>query len=179
MDRGLDDMEIINRVVAGEKEKFSILIDRYAPLFFLYFRQRGVESTDTIHDLMQETFLKVFTSLPKFRPFGSFKAWLLTICRGTVSNYHSSRQKESGNRSNPLIEQYSAGFEKDVIQTAIVNKALSELSDIQRETVVMKYFWQLGCSEIADLLNLPLGTVKSHLFHARKRLWELLKEKDL
>jgi len=170
----VSDLEIIKEFQLGKTDRFEFLVKRYASLCHYYFQQRRSIDQETAQDLTQEVLLRIYKNLKQFEPRSSLKAWILTICRN-VANDFFRRKKE------PEISQYatqedipqSAEFETAQIQRKSIADALDVLPERQKEIIEMKYFWQMSCDEIANIMGIPSGTVKSDLFRARLRLFEI------
>lgn len=169
------DFEIITEILTGNPGRFSGLVKRYSPLCYYYFQQRCGCDVETAKGMVQEVFMRVFKNLSRLEPDPAFRPWLMRICRNLAidTQRKKSRISESLSRKVP-DELRTVSPEKIVVKTAIIRDALQTLSDRQREIVEMHYFWGLSCSEIAEIMEIPEGTVKSDLYHARLRLGECL-----
>jgi RNA polymerase sigma-70 factor (ECF subfamily) len=140
---------------------------------------------DDAQDLMQDTALKVLDNRDKFVDNVNFKGWVLTVMRNIfVNNYHkinriqmSIIQKHEFDSLN-IIDESGFGFVDHFFQLQEMSQAINQLSDELKHPLSMylsgyKYF------EIAEKLNIPLGTVKSRIFFARRALQRELKEHAL
>jgi len=129
---------------------------------------------DVADDITQEVFLKVFRNLHNFRNEASVKTWLLSITRNAVLDY----RKSAFMRRVTLVDRFledaeSRSAEKEVIESLAVNdmwKKVLELPTKYREAVILFAHYQLSMKEMAELLGVSEGTVKSRLFHARQKL---------
>lgn len=145
-----------------------------------YFAYTLTTNSDEAKDLLQDTLLKALINKDKFKMPHNFKSWAYTIMRNTfINNYRRSVKtnsifKQSENSENLLPNQYLVSPESEHSYKEIKNK-VSNLQDDFREpfqlfTDGFKY------KEIAEKLSLPIGTVKSKIFFARKHLMKDLKE---
>ncbi|MBF0407557.1 MAG: RNA polymerase sigma factor [Candidatus Riflebacteria bacterium] len=175
----IDDLDVkalIKRIIEGETDLFLSLVNRFSPLAHHFFFNRTGRNLEATHDLMQEAFTKAFVNLHTFRLDGSFSAWFMTICRNLAINQFHRRKLEEYHLQDDRCEEKNGDFSNDLIKKEEVQKAMSHLTDVQRQVVEMKYFWDLNCKEIGKALNIPEGSIKSHLFYARLRLLEVLGE---
>jgi RNA polymerase sigma-70 factor (ECF subfamily) len=183
-------VSLIRRCKKQDREAFDILFERCEqPLYRLcygYARDR-----DTALDLMQEVYLKVFRSIQTFDENYIFLPWLKKIAVNTCINYHRDhdQQKElsienwSADRLN-LLESLPSpvSLEDDIITKSITQTiidSIGELPDIYRLVLTLRYIEDLSYRNIADTLDLPLGTVKSHIFRGRDILKNKLQKAGL
>jgi RNA polymerase sigma-70 factor (ECF subfamily) len=138
---------------------------------FAYSMTRKWDQAD---DIAQEVFLKAYRNLHTFRSQSSVKTWLLAITRNMVLDY----RKQAFFRRVVLVDAFrddgaSSSAEREVIESLAVNemwKRVLELPCKYREVVILYAHYQLSMKEIADMLGVSEGTVKSRLFHARRKL---------
>lgn len=169
------DCQLIQSVKDGNQQAFDTLVERYLRLCQAYFF-RKVFNKEIARDLSQEVFISAYHSVPKLAPDSNFKAWLMRVCRNKFLDYLRSNKRREVASERVIAHQ--PGFESAIVQTDTINQALKRLDPIQQEVVELKYLGDLSCREIAQILEIPEGTVKSHLFYARKRLLELFEDKD-
>jgi len=171
---------IVERALTGDAEAFGELVRRWERrIFALTYGMLGRE--EDARDATQETFLAAFRSLRNFRGEAKVSSWLHRI----AVNQCISRQRRAKVRSESALEdeqETNAGsFAMPVSyspahvvegrqQTAAVRRAINSLPVELRQVVVMKEFEELTFREIADVLDLPLSTVKSRLYTALKQL---------
>jgi len=172
------DAEILQDILAGRKERFSELVERLGPLSYYFFYQRSGKNAEVARDLVQEAFLRAYEHLPSFKPNASFKAWFMGICRNLLSHFLRRRSLETTVAQSHCIIEPLVDFETDIVKKHLIQKVLSVLPESQRDVVELKFFFHLSCKEISSLLDLPLGTVKSHLYQSRLRLLEVLEEES-
>lgn len=135
---------------------------------------------DLADDITQDVFLKVFRNMHAFRRDASVKTWLLTITRNTAIDYRRSaffRKVTLTDHSYDYGGQ-TVSVEQEVLENWAVNdmwKAVLKLPAKYREAIILYAHHQLSLREIADVLGVTEGTVKSRMFHARRKL-EKMKE---
>lgn len=136
---------------------------------------------DLADDITQEVFIKVFRNLHNFRRDASVKTWLLTITRNTAIDFQRSAFFRKVTLTDWFSEQGDRrSAEQDVIERLAVNdmwKLVLRLPAKYREAIILFAHYQLSMKEMADVLGVTEGTVKSRLFHARQKLSKL-KELD-
>ena len=146
------------------------------------FAYQLTSNRETAEDLVQDTTLKVLDNEEKYVDNVNFKGWVLTIMRNIfINNYR--RQVRSATIIDTSEDLYHLNISQEsglatpegTFATKEISKAIREFSDDYRITFSM-YVAGYKYSEIADHMNLPLGTVKSRIFFARKRLQETLKD---
>ena len=175
-----DERALAQRAQAGDLEAFGELVSRY--MRRAYFAALGlVGSHDDALDLSQEAFARAFRARTSLDPDRPFYAWLYTILRRLCFNFLRDRNT----RARKLAE--AAGWLSDEASTRAaahnpgrvteqaelrrsVAQAIEGLPDRQREVLVLKEFEGLRYREIADLLGIPIGTVMSRLYAARRQL---------
>jgi RNA polymerase sigma-70 factor (ECF subfamily) len=180
MDTLATDEIIVERALTGDAEAFGELVRRWERrIFALTYGMLGRE--EDARDATQETFLAAFRSLRNFRGEAKVSSWLHRI----AVNQCISRQRRAKVRSESALEDeqetnagsfamplsYSPAHVAEGRQeTAAVRRAINSLPVELRQVVVMKEFEELTFREIADVLDLPLSTVKSRLYTALKQL---------
>jgi RNA polymerase sigma-70 factor (ECF subfamily) len=172
--------QTIQRARRGDRDAITLLIRSYQrPLEAFLFRLCG--QSDLAEDLSQEAFVRVIRSLDRFDERFRFSTWLFTIGKRLLVNH---QQKMKPTPDSEMVE-YRAGdartpateteeIERTQRVTQLVGVALEALVSPQREIVLL--FHQQGWSvqQIATELSMPEGTIKSHLFRARRRMLEAI-----
>lgn len=182
------DAELIAELRAGSEQAFASLLATYErPIYnFVY---RLLEDSDDAPDVTQEVFLKVFRNIREFRGECSLKTWLYRITVNEASNRrrwfsrHRWREtpleeREGGSPSvadllaDPQENQYEQLLRRERMQA--VENALSQIQDSFRVAVVMRDIEGLSYDEIAEILRVPAGTVKSRILRGREALKQKL-----
>jgi len=170
--------ELIRRSKGGSREAFGQLVSRYhVPVYRVV---RGIlGSPSESEDVAQEVFLKAYANLAKFRGESGFFTWLYRIA---VNEALRARKRRSFANADALPEVEApppAPSEEDAPTLATLEKLLRKLSDEFRSIVVLRDIEGLSYSDIAETLEIPIGTVESRLFRARQELrvlWRKSKE---
>ena len=146
------------------------------------FLQRLCGSPELAEDLAQETFVRVLGNLDRFDDRFRFSTWLYTIARRLWMNHINkhrpvpdSEHVESRRGHDELPGVLASQQEQRTRLRRLLDRALDVLSGPQREMVLLFHQQGWGVGEIARQANLPEGTVKSHLFRARRRMLELIR----
>ena len=172
----------MERVVAGDGDAFRQLVERYQrPVYGLVLRM--VRSPAVAEDLAQETLIKAYRAIATFDRSRKFSSWLFKIAHNTaIDQLRKSRpltvpfETDEEDRLDPLgllaapesqsPEARARG--RDLAEA--LQEALMELRPDYREVILLRFQQGLPDDEIAEILELPLGTVKTHLHRARKQL---------
>jgi len=166
-------MDLIPRSQAGDQEAWAGLFERYKNLIYkTAYLMLG--NAGEAEDALQEVFIRVHRSLSAFEPSkGSFATWLHRI---TVN--HCLNQRRRRRFLVVALDEVSPASlsgdcplpEGQLGEELAVQQALGRLSDKQRAVVILRYYWEMSYAEIARILEIPLGTVKSRLNLALKTL---------
>lgn len=179
----LNDEEIVQRVLEGDKEAFGMLFDRYYNLVYrLTLMKLG--DKDMALDATQESFLRGYENLDRLRDASSFASWMAGIARNLCRNLRRDKGREPVSLdylAEEGIEPPDSGHPSvfNPEQTNAVKKALLMLHEKYREALELRYAEDYSCKKIAAFLNLSLSAVKSRLFHARKSIKKHLKKEGL
>jgi RNA polymerase sigma-70 factor (ECF subfamily) len=168
----LEDAQIIERTLCGEPEAFNLLVHRWERhIYGLALRMLGRD--DEAKDATQETFLSAYRNLSKFRGEAKFSSWIyriaLNICntklRGRNKNLVSieEQQESSGFEVAADTQDLAEGIQREQVARH-VRRALQGLPAEMRQVIVMKEYEGLKFSEIADVLGIPISTVKTRMY---------------
>ena len=175
------DAEIFRALVSGNVSALGVLYERYGEVVYR-FSLRILNNSQEAEDLTQEVFLTLWRNQAYDPKRGSMLAFLSTLTRSkSIDRY---RQRQAQWRSLEKIGKHQVSeFGSDVMDKLIlkdrsrsVQAAMNQLSDTQRTVLEQAYFEGLSQSEIAENLNIPLGTVKTHKRNALLKLRQLLKD---
>jgi RNA polymerase sigma-70 factor (ECF subfamily) len=156
----------------GSREAFEELFARYREPLYGFFRRR-LASKDRAEDLAQETFLAIIRAAVRYEPRAMVKTYFYGIALKLLA---AERRKLSGNE--PQLEpEHEPAEETAQEETVWVRQALKKLENGEREILMLREYEQLNYAEIAELLRLPVNTVRSRLFRARMALKEFLEPK--
>ncbi len=174
----------------GNQEAFGALVDEYQDNIYNYVARMIRDRTEA-EDIAQETFVKAYQALGKFRGASSFQTWLYRIAsnlaidtirrrtrHGSVS-LEQSVETDEGQVPRQWPDEGPGPFEQvEIAETQqAVREAIATLSPKLRTVIVLYDLEGLSYRQIADILGCPLGTVKSRLFNARNQLQDILAER--
>lgn len=173
-----DDEQLVRRTVSGDPSAYRILYERYAPRV-LATALRIVGDREEALDLVQDIFVKVYQDLSLFRFESKFSTWLYRIAVNFSLNRASARDRhailerklarEAAQDSDPTGAHLP-------IAPEVVQQAIATLSPKLRAAVALRYLNDLSYEEIAEILGLTIGTVKSRLHLAHEALRAMLKD---
>jgi RNA polymerase sigma-70 factor (ECF subfamily) len=183
------DYALVQRAIGGDQAAFKTLFDKYKqPLYFHILKL--VKDREIIEDLLQEIFLKAFDNISSFNPDYAFSTWLYRITTNHSIDYLRKKKLKTFSIHDPIrtkdgemsIELEDEGRSTDDLivrkqRSQILREALDSLPEKYREIIKMRHVEELSYQEIADILDLPLGTVKAHIFRARELLYKYLKDR--
>ena len=171
------DDELIASALAGNPEAFGTLVERYErAVYHLAFRTlRDVEDAK---DAAQEAFMKAYRALRTFRPGARFSTWIFTITYHACCDRLSRRKRFTGDelpdRADPAAGPEAQTAADDDARR--LRSAIEGLPDKYRTVITLFHLQGKHYEEIATVLGLPIGTVKTHLFRAKELLRKALSE---
>lgn len=180
----LDDTQIIDIYLNGNREALNILIERYKTALyrFCYHLTSNKQEAD---DLFQDTWVKAVEKIRQYDNSRAFNVWLFSIA---MNNYRDKYRKakrwlskltdvfgENIQSEEPTAAEHVEGKEvKDLLV-----KCINELKDSYRIPLILYYYKEISYEDIAKILDIPLGTVKSRLNSAKKKLKEIMEVKGI
>ncbi|MGN6368569.1 MAG: RNA polymerase sigma factor [Phycisphaerae bacterium] len=180
------DEQLLADYVHGDQHAFAELIRRYQQELFA-FLARFVADSAAADDLFQETFVQVHKNANGFDPERRFRPWLFTIAANKARDYLRSAGRKhthsldnptgggagnSGDEATAFVDLMKSDMAPPPVELenaediAAVQHVLAQLSPLYKEVLVMSYFHGFAYKEMADMLQIPLGTVKSRLHSA-------------
>jgi RNA polymerase sigma-70 factor (ECF subfamily) len=181
----IDDVELIKECQTGSDTAFQKLVETFYQdayrMAYYWTRNREVAL-----DISQEAFIRIYKNLDHFNLEKSFPAWLYTIVKNLSMNYlkrtRSRRMVFSdffSRKRNPVISTIEADRKIEQDETArVIWHSIRKLSRDEQEIILLREFEDFTYQEVSDLLNIPLGTVMSRLYHARKKLAKIIEDEQ-
>ncbi len=165
-----DDRQLIARIACGEQDALRSLYERYAERLARFAMSR-LGDPEEARDAAQETLIAAWESAGSFRGASSVNTWLVGICRNRVGE----RLRRRSVPVEPL--QLAETLSVDAGESAVEFwDSFSKLDDADRELLLLVFYEGLSQAEVAEMLEIPVGTVKSRTHYARRRLQALLEE---
>jgi RNA polymerase sigma-70 factor (ECF subfamily) len=186
-DRQLD-QQLVERVQRGDKQAFNLLVTKYQRRLGRLV-SRFVRDLAEAEDVTQEAFIKAYRALPNFRGDSAFYTWLYRIGINTAKNHLLSAKRRPPS-STPVDAQEAESFdEADLLreistpETELMGKqvvdavqaSLQQLPEDLRSALTLREIDGLSYEEIAEVMNCPIGTVRSRIFRAREAVAENLR----
>ena len=180
------DQQLVVKVQEGDKRAFDLLVLKYQHKVHAIVG-RFVRDTDEVADVVQEAFIKAYRALPKFRGESQFYTWLYRIAVNAAKNYLVSRSRRPPGSDVDIDDaEYYSGSEylkdlgtpenqlfRDELESVIV-KSIAELPEDLRTAVTLREYEGLSYEEIAEIMECPVGTVRSRIFRARESIDEVV-----
>ena len=167
------DIELMARIGRDDRDAFAVLIRRYQASLVNFFRRMGALHSEA-EDLVQDTFLRLYSYRRRYRPTGKFTSFLYVLARHAWVDLLRKAARRPGSGTVPPLKSAVASHEPGVDARMDVQTALEAISEKLRAVVVLNVYQGLKYREIAEVLEIPLGTVKSRMHLALKQLKELL-----
>jgi RNA polymerase sigma-70 factor (ECF subfamily) len=173
----VDDQTLVAETLAGRGEAVGTLVERYDRAVY-HLAYRTLHDAEEARDVAQEAFFKAFRSLRTFRPGAKFSTWIFSIA------YHAccdrlSRRKRYSSEELPDRADPGAGPEQEAIagdDARRLRAAIARLPEKYRAVITLYHLQSRQYDEIAQVLEIPIGTVKTHLFRAKEQLRRMLNE---
>ena len=180
------DAPLIERVKQGDVRAFEMLVVKYQRRIERLIG-RMVRDVDLVPDIAQETFIRAYRAIPQFRGESAFYTWLYRIAvntakkslvelkRDPVVTEAALAAREDDDETSRVENELSDGETPDAVLAskeiaAAVNAAIEALSDDLRQAITLREIEGLSYEEIAELMNCPIGTVRSRIFRAREAI---------
>ncbi|WP_022947984.1 RNA polymerase sigma factor RpoE [Methylohalobius crimeensis] len=176
------DQELVQRVQQGDKRAFDLLVLKYQPKI-VQLITRYIKDPSEALDVAQETFIKAYRALAKFRGDSAFYTWLYRIAINTAKNHIAARARRPSDSEIELetAEQFETAIRlkdqetpEDVLLSEEVaegvRQAIEELPEELRTAITLREFEGMSYEEISQTMNCPVGTVRSRIFRAREAI---------
>ncbi|MBJ7591753.1 RNA polymerase sigma factor RpoE [Aeromonas veronii] len=181
-DQNLLDEQLVERVQRGDKAAFNLLVKKYQHKV-VNLVARYVNNPGDVPDVAQEAFIKAYRALPTFRGESAFYTWLYRIAVNTAKNYLTSqgRRPPSSDVEADEAESYGGGEALQEVSTPeslaltdeikrTVFSAIEALPEDLRTAITLRELEGLSYEEIAEIMDCPVGTVRSRIFRAREAI---------
>ena len=188
-DKAKYDYKLVQLAVKGDEKAYAELLDRYKDAIY-YMLLKMVNNKNDAEDLTIEAFGKAFKNIEQYTPNYAFSTWLFKIATNNCIDFIRKKKaniisidngEDSNEMSSPSLQSNTLDPEADMIKNqkvTLMRSVVHKLKPRYRNLIELRYFKEYSYEEIANELNLPLGTVKAQLFRARELLFNILKNKD-
>ena len=188
------DADLLARYAAGDEEAFHKIVSRYKNSLYAFLR-RFLTREDLVEDVFQETFLQLFTSRDSFDVTRPLRPWLFTIAANKAKDALRKQQRTAAIPIGTISEPSDEMSFDDVLNTlssdsrvayddieknetaTMVRELIGEMPENLREILILAYFNKFSYKQMAQILGIPIGTVKSRLHTAVARFardWKIL-----
>ena len=177
------DQQLVERAQRGDKKAFELLVSKYQRKLARLL-SRFIRDAAEVEDVTQEAFIKAYRALPTFRGDSAFYTWLYRIGINTAKNYlvamgrraptttdidsEEAEGFENGNQLRDLNTPENELATRQIAET--VNQTLGELPEELRTAITLREIEGLSYEDIANIMNCPIGTVRSRIFRAREAI---------
>lgn len=179
-----EEIQLINKVLDGNRNLYRKLVDRYAPVVFHVVRG-FVDDEDEVQELAQQIFVKTYEKLESFNHQSKFSSWLYMIaknhCRDYAKNIRRNNKRfsemESFELESKMSQENTTEEEIEVKeQSALLNKALKKINPEYAEAFLMKYRDDMTYKAMASRLDVTVSALKVRVHRARKELKEIMEQ---
>jgi RNA polymerase sigma-70 factor (ECF subfamily) len=178
----LSDAELLARYAAGEEDAFREIVNRYKDGLYIFLR-RFIGQPSLIEEVFQETFLQLFTSQDSYDPSRPLRPWLFTIAANKAKDFLRKQHRATTVPIGAIADREDMSFD-DVINcltsdTSVpydslersetarrVREVIADMPESLREILILAYFNKFSYKQMAEVLSIPIGTVKSRLHTA-------------
>jgi RNA polymerase sigma-70 factor (ECF subfamily) len=176
------DQQLVERVQKGDKKAFDLLVLKYQ-LRLSKLVSRFLRNQSDVPDVVQEAFIKAYRALPNFRGDSAFYTWLYRIAINTAKNHLVSQSRKSPQNSIDVQDAEDYGIsewlkehaspEREALASELettIYQAMDGLPSDLREAITLREIEGLSYDEIAEVMDCPIGTVRSRIFRARETI---------
>jgi RNA polymerase sigma factor (sigma-70 family) len=188
--KAVDDFKLVQSAINGDQKAYAVLLNRYRNSVF-HTMYKMVNNRDDADDLTIEAFGKAFRKLPTYAPNYAFSTWLFKIAINNCIDHIRKKRLQTLSMDDTIMPDSDREFshnitdyEPDPEQRMIHDQKLRHVRSMvekmnvkYRTMIELRYYEELSYEEIAQELNLPLGTVKAQLFRAKEILYQQLQTK--
>ncbi|MEQ9266153.1 MAG: sigma-70 family RNA polymerase sigma factor [Balneolaceae bacterium] len=185
----IEDDKLVSDALSGKESSYNKLVAKYDRPIFFHIRKM-IKEQEMVEDLVQEVFIKAFKNLETYSNEYAFSTWLYRIATNHTIDYLRKKKLQTFSINDPLktkdgemevqLPDNSFATDAPIIKherKVIVQDAIENLPEKYRMVIQMRHMDELSYQEISDELDLPLGTVKAHIFRARELLYKALIDK--
>jgi RNA polymerase sigma-70 factor (ECF subfamily) len=183
------DRSLVDAASAGDRDAFSALVLRYQVRIVNLARALTADDGEA-DDLAQETFIRAYKGIGRFRGESTFRTWLYRVALNVINSHLKSRAKRwhwwgrslderefDGETDRAAkLQSPSTPIDEDTARRQLIDRALTSLPAEMRTVVTLRDIHGFDYAEISAMLGIPMGTVESRIFRARQRLRPLLAE---
>ena len=167
------DRHYVERCLDGHPEDFRYLVERYQRPLLAGIRLRRPRP-ELVEEAAQEALIRAFRNLAKLQKPDSFFPWLLGIAIRVLQEFGARERRDRDGLAQYARDPMATGLEAGWTGDVALEAALASLPDVLRQVVLLRFYGGYSCSEVAHLLDVPLGTVTKRLSRAYRELRDCL-----
>jgi len=185
----ISDSKLIRQALDGDQNAYAAILEKYkGPISSMIFRM--VKNKEETEDLVQEAFIKAFNSLSSFNEQYAFSTWLYKIAVNNCIDHFRKKRLRVFSLDKPLestdgemrreFPDMSFAPDRELLsieKTNMIQRAIDSLPEKYRLSIILRHNEEKSYEEIAEIMEIPLGTVKARIFRAREMLKKKLKDK--
>ncbi len=179
----ISEQHIINQIIEGDTKAFAVLVDRYKDLVFT-LTLRMLKHREEAEEVAQDTFIKVFKSLGKFKGESKFSTWIYKVAYNTCLDRIKKNKRQLNEVSIDEFTEYQIKTMDNALdsleeqeQEKAIQECLQQLPSEDSFLLTLYYFEALSLEEISKIVNIEPNTIKVKLFRSRKKLASILKQR--
>ena len=184
-----DDITLVDAALGGDQRAYEHLVEKYQRSLFFHILKM-VRNRDVVDDLVQEAFAKAFDCLNSYNKEYAFSTWIYRIATNHTIDFLRKKKLQTFSIDEPvpgkdgdmrmeLPDEFSE-TDRDILRKErrkLIRNAVESLPEKYRVVIRMRHMDEMSYEEISEVMNLPLGTVKAHIFRARELLNKYLKDR--
>ncbi|WP_321343736.1 RNA polymerase sigma factor [uncultured Draconibacterium sp.] len=181
----LTDEELMTAVKNGNQSAFSELYERFNQRLYYYFYRMLGNDKELSNDFLQDIFLKIINKPELFKPGYKFTSWIFTVAHNMCKNEYRNREVRKIVSKDENPDQFLSNensYEETMSKEKLITQLFVEIENLeedQKAILLLKYKENFSLKEISDILELPVGTIKSRLYYARTALTKKMANKML
>ncbi|MEO5645895.1 MAG: RNA polymerase sigma factor [Candidatus Paceibacterota bacterium] len=166
-----------------DQEHFAVLVERYVPKLTHYIRRRSLATSDDIEDLLQNIFIKVYRNINEYDTSLLFSSWIYRIAHNEMIDWYRREKRRTtlslDDEAQDIVsklfteEDHISRFSNAEQKQAVIN-AVNTLDEKYKDILLLRFFEEKSYEEIADILQIPPGTVAVRINRAKKQLEKTL-----
>lgn len=185
----LEDFDWVKKAVSGNEKAFQQLMEKYRRGLHFHIGKM-LRDKNLLEDLIQEIYIKAFKNLANYNPEYAFSTWLYRIATNHTIDHLRKKKLRTYSIDEPLstkdgdmqleLKDHEASTDEPIERNerkVMVQEAIETLPEKYKKVIEMRHMQELSYQEIAEELDVPIGTVKAHIFRAREMLFKAMKDK--
>ena len=171
----IEEMKLVAECMLGDNRRaFGVLVEAYQSQLRRFLLNLTLGNASLTDDIAQETFVKAYLNVRNFRGLSSFRTWLVRRAYNEFYSQMRSRHASAGEATDDMLGGECSHDDLATDAQITVNQALAQLTEVERTAVVLFYIEDQPVKKIATIMQMPEGTVKSHLHRAKEKMQKII-----